>query len=120
MVLLNTNILIEILKGNRACINKVNSFDTKLAISSISVMELYFGARNKLELKQLEQFVNLFKIEHLSKTISIKASLLVKLYAKSHSLDIPDSLIAATALTNNASLFSLNKDFKYIPKLLLI
>ncbi len=44
--------------------------------------------------------------------------LLIKKYAKSHSLDIPDALIAATAIVNNFKLFTYNlKDFKYIEDL---
>jgi predicted nucleic acid-binding protein len=42
-------------------------------------------------------------------------------YAKSHSLDIPDSLIAATAIINNINLLSYNKkDFKFINNLKLL
>ncbi len=84
-------------------------------------MELYYGAINKSELKNLERFISLFKVEHLSKIISAKAIFLVKTYAKSHSLDIPNSLIAATTLLANAKLFTYNlKDFSYIEKLTLI
>jgi len=41
-------------------------------------------------------------------------------YAKSHSLDIPDSLIASTALKINLPLLTYNKrDFKFIDNLIL-
>ena len=115
MILLDTNVLIEILKGNRKTIEKVQGLNTPLAISSITVMELYYGARNKAEINKLEKFVSLFEIIHVNETISSYAVQLVKTYAKSHTLDIPDGLIAATALVSKIALFTYNtKDFKYI------
>jgi len=120
IVLLDTNILIEILKGNDKTISKVEALEAKLFISSITVMELYYGALNKTELGKLEKFVSLFSIIELNETISKKATILVKRYAKSHTLDIPDSLIASTALVLNAKLVTYNtKDFKYIDGIVL-
>lgn len=121
MIVLDTNVLIEILKGNESTIEKVEAFDEKLVISSVSVMELYYGAINKAEIKKLEKFVSLFKTEHLNEDISVKSMILIKMYAKSHSLDIPDSLIASTALVLGCRVFTYNvKDFKYIDGLELI
>ena len=121
MILLDTNILIEILKGNEKTIQKIQSFSEELTISSISVMELYYGAMNKTELNKLEKFTSLFKIVQINEKISKTAVQLVKSYAKSHNLDIPDSLIASTCLTNDYLLFTYNlKDFKYIDEIKLL
>ena len=121
MILLDTNILIEILKGNRKTIEHVQNLNQTLAISSITVMELYYGARNKAEVNKLEKFVSLFEIIHLNEAISSHATQLIKTYAKSHALDIPDGLIAATALVSRAAFFTYNtKDFKYIKGLDLV
>ena len=115
MIVLDTNILIEILKGDKETIDTVESLKENLCISSITVMELYYGALNKAELNKLEKFVSLFNIIHLDENISKTATKLIKRYAKSHSLDIPDGLIASTALLNDAMLLTYNKkDFKYI------
>ena len=115
MILLDTNVLIEILKGNQKTIQQVESLHITLYISSITVMELYYGARNKAEIKKLEKFIMLFNVLHIDKETSIRSTELIKVYAKSHTLDIPDSLIAATALENELTLFTYNtKDFKYI------
>jgi len=115
MIVLDTNVLIEILKGNNETIKKVEAFTDTLCISSITVMELYYGALNKVELNKLEKFVSLFNIIHLNENISKSSTKLIKSYAKSHSLDIPDSLIASTVLESDAVLLTYNlKDFKYI------
>jgi len=121
VVLLDTNILVEILKGNNETIEKIQLLEAKLSISSITVMELYYGALNKAELTKLEKFVSLFSIIELNENISKKATKLVKRYAKSHTLDIPDSLIASTSLVLNAKLVTYNtKDFKYIDGIMLL
>ena len=120
MILLDTNILIEILKNDLFTIQRLKGIEDELTISSISVMELYYGAINKNELKKLEKFVHLFKIIHISEDISLKSMQLINKYAKSHSLDIPDALIASTAISNNCKLFTYNlKDFRFIDELIL-
>ena len=121
MIVLDTNVLIEILKGSEVTIKTVQTLNARLVISSISVMELYYGAINKAEIKKIETFVSLFNIEHLNEKISIKSTMLIKAYAKSHNLDIPDSLIAATALVLGCEIFTYNlKDFRYIDGLVLV
>jgi predicted nucleic acid-binding protein len=121
MIILDTNVLIEILKNNNKTIDKVENFNEEVAISSISSMELYYGAINKAEIIKLEKFISLFQTLHLTHEISIKSMLLIKLFAKSHNLTIPDSLIAATAIVFRYKLFTYNlKDFKFIDKLELI
>ena len=120
-IVLDTNILIEILKGNQETVINVQSFENELCISAITVMELFYGAINKAEVKKLENFILLFTVIYPNENISRKAINLVKQYAKSHTLDIPDSIIASTALTLECELFTYNtKDFKYIDNLILI
>ena len=121
IIVLDSNILIEILKGKEETISRVQTLSKPLSISSITVMELIIGARNKQEVSILNEFIELFEIIHIDATISTLAMQLVTNYAKSHTLDIPDSLIAATALVNHAQFFTYNrKDFQFIPNLDLI
>ncbi len=84
MILLDTNILIEILKDNQSTIKKVQSFNSPLAISK-------------------------------------QSTILIKTYAKSHHLDIPDALIGSTALVLDVPLFTYNiRDFRFIDGLELV
>ena len=118
-IILDTNILIEILKNNKQTIKEVEEYDIHY-ISVITAMELFYGAFNKIELQKLKKFVELFNIIPIDESISNIAKDLVYKYAKSHSLDIPDSLIASTALKINLPLLSYNKkDFKFIDNLIL-
>ena len=119
-VILDTNILIEILKDNKITISQVNKFD-ELYISEITEMELYYGAFNKQELFQLKKFIYFFNVIPINEKISNKAKNLIFEYSKSHNLAIPDALIGATALVKNYQLFTYNlKDFRYIENIKLV
>ncbi len=119
-IVLDTNILIEILKGNKTIIDKLELMSANFYISSITVMELYYGAINKVELFQLKKFISLFKVIEVNENISSISTELIFQYAKSHNLAIPDSLIASTAISIDSKLLTLNiKDFKYIDGLML-
>ncbi len=121
MTLVDTNVLIDILKGNDRAVAESEALPTPHAVSSISAMELFYGARDKAEQRQIERFLALFDVVHMNEDISLKALALVKRYAKSHGLDIPDSLIAATAIVNDCALKTYNrKDFKFISELVLV
>ena len=52
---------------------------------------------------------------HFDQDVSESAAGLIETYSKSHGRQIPDAIIAATALSLNVALLTLNiKDFKYI------
>jgi predicted nucleic acid-binding protein len=113
-IILDTNILIEILKNNKATIEEVEKYEIHY-ISEITKMELFYGALNKAELEKLHKFISLFTVIPINENISATASKLIYQYAKSNNLNIPDGLIAATSLESGIKLFTYNmKDFKYI------
>lgn len=121
MICLDTNVLIEITKNNAETIKQLNEVEHPLCISSISVMELLCGARNKQEAAKLTMFINQFKILTINDSSSLLATKLISKYAKSHHLDIPDALIAASCVESGVTLWTYNiKDFRYLPKLQLI
>lgn len=119
MIILDTNVFIEAFKGNpeaKSVLNQVNK--KQIALSSITAMELYYGALNKRELQFIKRFLGGLNIILVNEAISSRAMSLVETFAKSHSLDIPDALIAATALEAESELFTYNvKDFRFIPEL---
>ncbi len=120
MILLDTNILIEVLRGSDLA-DRLEKMDENFAISAVTEMELYFGARDKRELRRIMKFLAGFEIIHLDEPVSRRATELIAEYAKSHRLAIPDALIAATALIHNLPLLTLNKkDFRYIEGIELI
>ena len=122
MILCDTDVIIEILKGNKRTINIIESIGLEnIAISSVTVMELYFGALNKSELNKIKKHLQALNIVHFDTDISESAIKLIERFSKSHGLQIPDAIIAATAMTSKIKLFTFNlKDFKYIDGLKLI
>jgi tRNA(fMet)-specific endonuclease VapC len=122
MVILDTNIIIELYKGNsqvRAVCEKIG--EENLFISSIVSGEFYNGVRDKKELQLIEKHLQKFPIVHINEDISKIAVALMQRYCLSHHPFMSDMLIAATALHYNCSVYTLNiKDFRHIPKLKLI
>ena len=120
-IILDTNILIEILKGDGRTLELLRSLKYSFAVSAVSEMELYFGAINKAELLHLQKFIRNFEIIQIDQSISRQSTELIFIYAKSHHLNIPDSLIAATGMSTGYALLTYNqKDFRYINDLSLI
>lgn len=120
-IVLDTNILIEVLKGNQNITQRLETLNLTFCISSITAMELYCGALNKQELFRLKKFISLFEVLEIDEHISNISTELIFEYSKSHNLTIPDSLIASSALSKNIKLYTLNiKDFRYIKGLTLL
>jgi len=115
-VLCDTDVLIEFYRWIKEIVSELRKIgQNNIAISIVTIGELIFGALNKRELKQINNDIsNLAQFDLDSKTSKIFVSLLNK-YSLSHNLAIPDALIAATAISNEIPLFTLNKkDFRYI------
>ena len=122
-ILIDSDILIDFLKGNITVSDRLNSLkkEYELSISVITYMELLVGARDKKELKKLIDFLESFKRIEIDFAISENAIDLIKELGLSHGLKIPDALIASTALTKKLSLYTKNlKHFQPISELKLI
>ena len=119
MILCDTNILIEFYKNNAPIKQILAALGVaQLGISVVTAGELYFGARDKQELGQIQKHLALLHLYPLDTQTSTVFLNLLGDYALSHRLSIPDALIAATALQHQLPLYTLNlKDFRYIPGL---
>ncbi|MDR0830947.1 MAG: type II toxin-antitoxin system VapC family toxin [Prevotellaceae bacterium] len=119
MILVDTNIFIEIYRNNSIICKIVENINPQeIAVNDVVCAELYFGARNKQELANIVDDLENITTFSLNNQISKIAVELVKRYCLSHKLKLPDALIAATALYYDAEIFTLNKkDFTYIPNI---
>jgi len=117
MILLDTNIFIEIYRNNETIASIVDNMQD-IAVCDVVRAELFYGARNKYELKEISEDLEGLHTLPLSPHISEMAVDLVKTYSLSHKLEFADALIAATAIIYDIEVFTLNiKDFVYIPNL---
>jgi len=119
MIFLDTNILIEYLKGNKAPINAYSL--EELFISDVVIMELYQGARNKSDLNFIIKEIADFKVLQTHSQIMQLSTQLLREYNLSHNLKMMDAIIASTAMVYDMPLMSINKkDFKYLDGLRLV
>jgi predicted nucleic acid-binding protein len=119
MIFLDTNILIEYLKGNTRLIEAYNI--SELFINDIVLMELYQGARNKSDLNFIVKKIRPFKILKTNDEIIKLATLLIKEYHLSHNMKMMDAIIASSVMIYGMKLMSLNrKDFIYLDEIELV
>lgn len=115
-VLCDTNIFIHLFKKDKKTIKILHKIDSKnILMPAITVMELFRGMRNKKELTEMIKKIDNYSIFDIDRNTSKLARELIKKYHLSKGMDIPDSLIAASAKNYNLELFTYNtKDFKFI------
>ena len=118
-ILCDTDVIIEYLKGNETTKKIFDKLErANIALSAITLMELYYGALNKRELNKIKKALSEFSILPLNEEITEIAINLIEKYSKSHGLKIPDALIASTAIYYDISLWTYNiKDFRFIESL---
>ncbi len=109
MVLIDTDVLIWYMRGNEKAyetIENLNSF----SISVVTYMELVQGMKNKKELNSLRQALYGWnaQIVYISEEISAKAMFFVEQHFLSHSIEIADALIGASAIAYGLPLLTGN------------
>ena len=123
MTIIDTYILIDAAQKVHEAVDCLEGLEqnSTLAVSVITQMELLAGCRNKTEQKHIERFLQRFQVQKLTEQISDAALDLLGRYRLSPGLAIPDTLIAATAITSKQPLISKNqRDFRYIKGLQLL
>lgn len=108
-LLIDSNVLVDVSRGNPAAIQYVDALPDAWAISQVTALELIVGARDKRDVAMIDGFLSLYPVLPLSDTIGTRAYGLLKTYAKSHGLHVFDSLIAATAMEHGRTLVTLNR-----------
>lgn len=114
-ILIDTDILIKVFRGNGFHKSILDKEVNNLAISSVTYIELLSGLKTRSRIIELNKQMRAYQLIHISETISIKSLEIVVKYTSSNSIRIADSLIAATAIVNNLRLFTDNKkDYDFI------
>ena len=78
ILLVDTDILIDLLRGNEKAKNFVIENRENITLSSITVAELYSGVRDGKERVFLDEFIELFSICEVTKNIAVAGGLLKK------------------------------------------
>jgi len=118
LVLCDTSVIVGVLRRHEPTAKMLEALGhQRVALSVITVMELYKGARDKPQLHILVKALRQYPHVPVDVQVSSLALVYIETYHLSHGLTLPDALIAATACRANLPLFTLNtKDFRYIPE----
>jgi predicted nucleic acid-binding protein len=114
-VLIDTNILINIIKSDIVLIDKFQTLakDYTIYVNPTIVAEIYQGARDK-EISIIKTFLQYTQCLNLDCETGKLAGELAKQYSKSHhTITLDDYIIAASAKQHKCKLWTLNK--KHFP-----
>ena len=121
--LLDSNIIIDIFRGDKKTISRVKQIDG-VYVPVIVIGELYYGAnksdqtpKRKSEIEQLEEMVTILNIT--SSTARIYGEIKDKLRAKGRPIPENDIWIAATSLEHQLTLLTKDKRFENVEDLVI-
>ena len=114
MILLDTNIIVAFLNGDNSILKRIKDEIDRIALSSLVVAELDYGAkvsqRAKHNLEKLYQFVDVVQVVPFDiESAKIFGSIKSKLRNIGKPTGEVDVLIAATAMAHKATLVTANR-----------
>lgn len=123
MVCMDTNIVIDFLKGKTTVTNKISSLENEgyeFTISPITVYEVLFGSRfyNPKEISQVEQFFDSLTILDFNYECANVASIIHSTSMQAgRDIGVMDSLIAATSWIHDEKMLTNDNHFNIINSL---
>ncbi len=114
-MLVDTDVLIDYLRGLSKAAAFLESNLDVVAISAMSVAELYQRVREGEERMALSDMVSVLTVLPITESVAKEAGLLRRQYRKTNNAGLADCLIASTALAHDLPLRTLN--VKHYPML---
>jgi predicted nucleic acid-binding protein len=109
LLVVNTDVLIDYLRDQPEAVAFLEGTEQPLAISVITVAELFAGVRDGEERRRLDALVEAFAVLALDRPPAQRAGLWRRQYGPSHGTGLADALIAASAEAARATLVTLNR-----------
>lgn len=107
-IIVDTDVLIDFLRGNDKAITFIDKFSPHIILSPIVIAELYAGVKGADEQSVLDNFISLFRVVPIDSEIAKAGGLYKRDFGKSHRVGLADAILAATADKENAELKTLN------------
>jgi predicted nucleic acid-binding protein len=107
-LLIDTDVLVDYLRGHSAAVEYLESRQEELTTSAIVVAELYAGVREGKERTALYSLISTFEVEPIDMGLAERGGLLRRDFGPKHGTGLADALIAATAQQTGADLVTLN------------
>jgi len=118
MILVDTNIIVDFLRGSPEAVAWLDALEMRPAISVVSILELYAGARSQRDERDIVAVRQQLACLPFGEDIAERAGTTMRHFHRSHGIDIPDAIIAATAQHHGLRLATLNvRHFPMFPKL---
>lgn len=108
-LLIDTDVMIEYLRGRREAVEYLESLTSDLYISVISVAELFSGVKGDEEEESLKQLLLVFIVLPVTEKTARLGGLYRREYRPNHGTGLADALIAATVEENDFSLVTFNR-----------
>jgi len=117
MIMLDTDILIDLIRGHPAALSWLGSLPVRPLVSGFAALELAFGSQNAVELANVSAFLAQFRILWPAE-VEAAHSLEYARLKLSHGVGVLDALTAAIALRRRVPLGTFNvRHFGAIPGL---
>lgn len=112
MIMIDTDVLIEFLRGNEGIRNKFNALmvetDGYLYLTPIQIAEIYAGIREH-EKEDTKRFLDGFLVIEIDKESGRQAGGYINKYRKSHGIELADTIIGTCTKNHGLKLWTLNK-----------
>ena len=105
--LIDTDVIVEYLRGQARAIEFLESLAGTLQVSAITVAELYSGVRDD-EREALEQFLSAFDVVPVDHVLAKAAGLCRRDFRPAHGTGLADAIVAASAQVAGADLVTFN------------
>jgi predicted nucleic acid-binding protein len=109
LYLIDTDVIIEYLRGSDKAIKFLEELEGLLNISVISVAELFSGLKGDEEEQKLKQFLLAFEIIDVDEDLAKIGGIHRRDYHSSHGTGLADAIIAASAQKIDATLVTFNQ-----------
>jgi predicted nucleic acid-binding protein len=106
--LLDTDVIVEYLRGSDEAAHFVESLKGDLLVSAITVAELWAGVKGKEEEQALDGFLLAFRVLVVDDEVAKQGGLLRQQYGPSHGTGLADALVAASVMRERATLVTFN------------
>lgn len=108
-MLIDTDVLVEYLRGRDEAVEYLEGLTPDLHLSVISVAELFAGVKGDEEEKSLNQLLQTFVVLPVTQKAARIGGLYRRDYGPGHGTGLADALIAATAEEAGADLVTFNQ-----------
>ena len=106
--LLDTDVVVEYLRGSKPAITYLEKLEGELFISVITVAELFAGVKGAEERQSIDQFLQAFEVVPVDEDVAKEGGLYRRDIHPGHRVGLADALIAASVDRIHATLVTLN------------